>query len=197
MTAATRSVNLELQPSKIQAWRASCQDPIPPELHDKVKFTLSCGGHLQIHGDIEPSPIVLGEQTSMEKTKLPHSPVDRAVLLSQSTSHTGAHLMKPTSEAYEAEDRCFRVAVAKRLMHPAASNAADVAQSCSNKSAAGQILFACQHSREIGCMPTRHDATTMPTTVSSGIQNQFSHAHVPGKPAPYPSGSLCSPTGLV
>ena len=27
--------------------------------------------------------------------------------LSQSTSHTGAHLMQPGSEAYEAEDRCF------------------------------------------------------------------------------------------
>ena len=68
---ATRSVNLELQPSKIQIWRASCQDPIPPEPPDKVKLTLSClGGHLHIHGDIEPSPIVLGEQASMEK---PHN----------------------------------------------------------------------------------------------------------------------------
>ena len=68
MTAATRSVNLALQPSKIQVWRAFCQDPIPAELQDKVKLTLSClGGHLQIHGDIEPSPVVLGEQASMEK----------------------------------------------------------------------------------------------------------------------------------
>ena len=50
-------------------WRASCQDPIPPELQDKVTLTLSClGGHLQIHGDIEPSPAVLGEQATMEKT---------------------------------------------------------------------------------------------------------------------------------
>ena len=32
-------------------------------------LTLSClRGHLQIHGDIEPSPVVLGEQTTMEKT---------------------------------------------------------------------------------------------------------------------------------
>ena len=50
-------------------WRGSCQDPIPPEFQDKVTLTLSClGGHLQIHGDIEPSPVVLGEQTTMEKT---------------------------------------------------------------------------------------------------------------------------------
>ena len=44
--------------------------------------------------------------------------VERSVLLSQPTSHTGAHLMQPSSEAYEAEDRCFRVAVARRLMLP-------------------------------------------------------------------------------
>ena len=61
MVAAARSVNLELQQSKSQVWRASCPDPIPPELRDKVKLALSClGGHLQIQGDIEPSPIVLG-----------------------------------------------------------------------------------------------------------------------------------------
>ena len=50
-------------------WRASCQDPIPPEFQDKVTLILSClGGHLQIHGDIEPSLVVLGGQATMEKT---------------------------------------------------------------------------------------------------------------------------------
>ena len=44
------------------------QDPISPEFQDKVTLTLSClGGHLQIHGDTEPSPVVLGEQATMEK----------------------------------------------------------------------------------------------------------------------------------
>ena len=47
---------------------------------------------------------------------LTDTPVERSVLLSQSTSHTGAHLMQPSSEAYEAGDRCFRVSVARRLM---------------------------------------------------------------------------------
>ena len=52
-----------------QVWKGSCQDPVPPEFQDKVTLTLSClGGHLQIHGDTEPSPVVLGEQTTMEKT---------------------------------------------------------------------------------------------------------------------------------
>ena len=69
ITAATRSVNLALQPTKILVWPASCQDPIPPEFQDKVTLTLSClGGHLQIHGDTEPSNVVLGEQATMEKT---------------------------------------------------------------------------------------------------------------------------------
>ena len=38
--------------------------------------------------------------------------------------------MQPSSEAYEAEERCFCVAVARRLMlpHPAPPNAVDVAQ---------------------------------------------------------------------
>ena len=49
--------------------------------------------------------------------------------------------MHPSSEAYEAEDRCFRVSVASRLMlpHPAAPNATDVVQFCLNKSAASLI----------------------------------------------------------
>ena len=81
------------------------------------------------------------------------TPTEQAMLLSQSTSHTGAHLVQPSSEAYEAEDRCFRVSVAKsseayeaedccfrvsvakRLMlpHPAATSAADVVLFCPTK----------------------------------------------------------------
>ena len=69
ITAATKSVNLALQSTKTQVWKGSCQDPIPPEFQDKVTLTLSClGRHLQIHGDTEPSPVVLGEQATMEKT---------------------------------------------------------------------------------------------------------------------------------
>ena len=69
ITADTRSVSLALQTTKTQIWKGSCQDPIPPEFQDKVTLTLSClGGHLQIHGDTEPNPVVLGEQATMEKT---------------------------------------------------------------------------------------------------------------------------------
>lgn len=320
ITTATRAINLAIQATKTQVWKGSCQDPIPPEFQDKVTLTLSClGGHLQIQGDTEPSPVVLGEQATMEKTtqrfqkiattlaglnaeglnvqtvndllssyvgaasqhvlrmsfvpqleaqnfdrqvlafwsrlmhrditsqlfflplklgglgvgsavqrhaaapwrawqsvipslltitrspdtdslfhptpilreqltllqttisqqmnkptfihkplgaalrlqttqkkqvatiqnnihkqlynSLTDTPTEKAILLSQSTSHTGAHLMQPCSEAYEIEDRCFRVSVARRLMlpHPVAANPADVVQYCPNKSATGVI----------------------------------------------------------
>ena len=56
ITAATRSVNLALQSTKTHVWTGSCQDPIPPEIQDKVRHTLSClGGRLQIHGDSKPA----------------------------------------------------------------------------------------------------------------------------------------------
>ena len=67
ITAATRSVSLALQSTK--SVERLLPGPIPPEFQDKVTLTLSClGGHLQIHGDTEPSPVVLGEQVTMEKT---------------------------------------------------------------------------------------------------------------------------------
>ena len=70
---------------------------------------------------------------------LTDTPTEQAILLSQSTSHTGAHLMQPSSEAYEVDCRCFRVSVARRLMlpHPAVADLADMVQFCPNKSAAG------------------------------------------------------------
>ena len=51
--------------------------------------------------------------------------------------------MQPSSEAYEAEDRCFRVAVARRLMlpHPAAPNAADVALNLPQQKCSGPHLY--------------------------------------------------------
>ena len=320
ITTAPSSVNLALHITKTQIWKGSCQDPINLEFQEKVTLLLSClGRHLQIHGDTDPSPTVLGEQATMEKTtqrfqkiastlkdlnaerfhvqtvkdllsmyfgaasqhalrmsfvpeqeaqnfdrqvltfwprfmhryitsqlfflhfklggfgvgfavqkhaaapwrarqsvipslmtithspdtnllfrstpmlraqltqlqstisqqmikpiflhkplgaalrlsttqkkqvstnqrnihkqlynSLTDTPTERGIFLSQSTSHTGAHLMQPRSEAYEIEDRCFRVSVARRLMlpHPVAANPADVAQFCPNRSAAGVI----------------------------------------------------------
>ena len=72
---------------------------------------------------------------------LTDTPTEQAVLLSQSNSHTGAHLMQPSSEAYEAEDRCFRVAKRLMLPHPAVVDPADVVQFCPNKSSFATNLW--------------------------------------------------------
>ena len=56
-------------PPRHKCGKPLARTPIPPEFQDKVTLTLCClGGHLQIHGDTEPSPVVLGEQVTMEKT---------------------------------------------------------------------------------------------------------------------------------
>ena len=74
MKASTDGKRKKFAIAIAQSQRAKCvwslNDAYLPR-QDKVKLTPSClGGHLQIHGDIEPSPIVLGEQASME---IPHN----------------------------------------------------------------------------------------------------------------------------
>ena len=67
ISTATRTINLELQPTKIQIWTASCNSPIPPAFQDKAKSTLKClGAHLRIAGDSEGSPVELGGRPSMQ-----------------------------------------------------------------------------------------------------------------------------------
>ena len=92
-------------------------------------------------------------------------PTEQAILLSQSTSHTGAHLVQPSSEAYEVEDRCFRVSVARRLMlpHPVAANPADVVQFCPNRSA--QMSFATN-------LLTRNSITAMAVDMGGGVDRR-------------------------
>ena len=90
---------------------------------------------------------------------LTDTPTEQAILLSQSIAHTGAHLVQPSSEAYETEDRCFRVSAARRLMlpHPAAANPADVVQFCPNKSAAGVICNKPVDPQQHHCYSCRYD----------------------------------------
>ena len=66
LASATRTINLELQPSKIQIWTASCTGPIPSAYQDKAKSTLKClGAHLRIAGDSEGCPVELGGRPFM------------------------------------------------------------------------------------------------------------------------------------
>ena len=63
---AILTINLELQPTKIQIWTASCTSPIPPDYLDKAKSTLKCLG--AIAGDSEGSPVEQGGRPSMNTT---------------------------------------------------------------------------------------------------------------------------------
>ena len=67
ISTATRTTNLELQPTKIQIWTASCNSPTPPDFQDKAKSTLKClGAHLRIAGDSSGSPVELGSRPPMQ-----------------------------------------------------------------------------------------------------------------------------------
>ena len=50
-------LNLELQKTKIQIWRANCQEIIDEQYASITKSTMNClGGHLKIQGDAEDNP---------------------------------------------------------------------------------------------------------------------------------------------
>ena len=55
--SATRAANLELQPTKIQMWTASCTNSTPPAFLDKAKLTLKWGN--------DNSPVEQGAQPSI------------------------------------------------------------------------------------------------------------------------------------
>ena len=67
ISTATRTINLELQPTKIHIFTATCNSPIPPAFQDKAKSTLKClGTQLRLAGDSEGSPVELGGRPSMQ-----------------------------------------------------------------------------------------------------------------------------------
>ena len=47
---ATRTINVEMQPSKMQIWTASYTSPVPPAFLSKAKRTLKCFGSPSPHG---------------------------------------------------------------------------------------------------------------------------------------------------
>ena len=111
---------------------------------------------------------------------LTDTPTEQAILLSQSTSHTGAHLMQPRSEAYDIEDRCLRVSVARRLMlpHPVAANPADVVQFCQTK--VPQVLFATNplDPKQHHCYGCRYGGGVDRRTCSTGaLPCGYHHSH--------------------
>ena len=83
----------------------------------------SLGAALRTHGSQKALVNTIRQTTHQQLlASLSNNPIQKAILQSQTAKNTGAHLQQPNSEAYEADDRCFQVSLARRLMlvHPAA-----------------------------------------------------------------------------
>ena len=82
------------------------------------------------------------------------SPIQKAILLSQTAKSTGARLQQPNSEAHEADDRCFQVSLARQLMlaHPAASDSANISTTCPNVSAAKRVCSCPIDNHQLHCI---------------------------------------------
>ena len=89
----------------------------------------SLGAALRVHGTQKVSVNTI-QQVSHQQllTSLSANNIQKAILISQTAKNTGAHLQQPSSESYEADDRCFQVSLARRLMLPcpAASHPANI-----------------------------------------------------------------------
>ena len=97
--------------------------------HDFVSLSRQMNSSTLLH---KPPRLATPIQRQLHKQLIEqHSAtsVEKAILISQSGQHTGANFRQPTSEACEAEDRLFRVSVARRLMlpHPASPLPAGIA----------------------------------------------------------------------
>ena len=99
------------------------------------------------------------QQTTHQQllASLSTNPIQKAILLSQTAQNTGAHLQQPNSEAYEADDRCFQVSLARRLMlvHPAASHPTNISPTCPNVSAAKRTCACPIDPHQLHCMTCR------------------------------------------
>ena len=102
----------------------------------------------------------------------------------------GAHLLQPSSEAYDAEDRCFCAPVARRLMlpHPATSDPSGIVLTCPTKAqrvrSVGTSADAQQHHRFPcrygGGVDRRHAAVTR--CLADVTHSQKVHRAVRGSP---------------
>ena len=110
---------------------------------DKPSLLLkSLGVALRTHGSQKTLVNTIQQVTHQQLlTSLSTNTIQKAILVSQTAKNTGAHLQQPNSEAYEADDRCFHVSLARRLMlpHPAANHSANISPTCPNVSADKRI----------------------------------------------------------
>ena len=123
---------------------------------DKPSLLLkSLGVALRTHGSQKTLVNTIQQVTHQQLlTSLSTNTIQKAILISQTAKNTGAHLQQPNSEAYEADDTCFQVSLARRLMlaHPAASHPTNMSPTCPNVSAAKRTCACPTHLHQLHCM---------------------------------------------
>ena len=120
----------------------------------------SQGAALRTHGSQKALVNTIHQTTHQQLlANLSTNPIQKAILLPQTAKNTGAHLQQPNSEAYEANDRCFQVSLARRLMlvHPAASHATNISPTCSNVSAAKRTCACPIDPHQLHCMTCKSE----------------------------------------
>ena len=118
----------------------------------------SLGAALRTHGTQKVLVNTI-QQVSHQQllTRLSTNNIQKAILISQTAKNTGAHLQQPSSGTYEADDRCFQVSLARRLMlpHPAANHPANISPTRPNVSAAKRVCACPIDPHQLHCMTCR------------------------------------------
>ena len=115
----------------------------------------SFGAALRTHGSQKALVNTIQQTTHQQlHSSLATNSIQKAILISQTAKNTGAHLQQPNSEAYEADDRCFKISLARRLMlpRPAASHSANISPTCPNVSAAKRTCACPIDDYQLHCM---------------------------------------------
>ena len=115
----------------------------------------SLGAALRTHGTQKALVNTIQQVTHQQLlTSLSTNTIQKAILISQTAKNTGAHLQQPSSESYEADDRCFRVSLARRLMlpHPATNHPANISATCPSVSAAKRTCACTIDDYQLHCM---------------------------------------------
>ena len=152
---------------------------------DKPSLLLkSLGVALRTHGS-QKIPVNTIQQVTHQQllTSLSTNNIQKAILISQTAKNTGAHLQQPNSEAYEADDRCFQVSLARRLMlpHPAASHSDNISPTCPNVSAATRICACPIDDYQLHCTTCKSGGGGDQTTLRAGQMpsgpHHYAHWH--------------------
>ena len=131
------------------------QSTLAHQMDNPAYLLKPLGAALRTHG-IQRTLVSAIQHTTHKQIVDAHvdNPIQRAILISQKAKNTGAHLQQPNSEACEADDRCFQVSMAPRLMlaHPAAALAINISPTCPKVSAAKRVCTCSIDPHQLHCI---------------------------------------------